>query len=124
MVRKSAAHPTSAGVAGGVRINSPIEHPFECRQDQHRKVIGGDDLPTNCMCPVTSLRLTAGQTTKPLSKGKARRGGNRPSRAVRLWMLLSLPSARVSRFSLACRADFLGCGAHLSCADRTYFLRW
>ena len=25
--------------------------------DQHRKVIGGDDLPTNCMCPVTSLPI-------------------------------------------------------------------
>ena len=91
--------PGSVGTAMARSKNLRIDHLLSAVRISNRKVIGGDDLPTNCMCPVTSLRLTAGQTTKPPSKGKARRGGNRPSRAVRLWMLLSLPSARFSRFS-------------------------
>jgi hypothetical protein len=37
----------SAGVAGGIRTNSPIEQPL----DRHWYATRGDDLLTNCIVP-------------------------------------------------------------------------
>jgi len=49
--------PGSVGTAMARSKNLRIDHLLSAVRISNRKVIGGDDLPTNCMCPVTSLRL-------------------------------------------------------------------
>ena len=76
------------------------------------------------MCPVTKPQ-TYGRTDHKTAQQRQRASRRKPTIASRAPLDAAIPpECAIFAVFLACRADFLGCGAHLSCAARTYFLRW